>query len=198
MKLICLIAAVASGVMGLMASAAPASSQWDQPAAALAEQIAGILGPGQAHLTIRNLSTISTDEIPAIRRLLEQDLKARGVTTAEAEDANLLRVTLSENVRERLWVAEIVEGNETRVAMVHVDLKVDSPPPMQTGILLRSKRIWDSSHRSNCQAHRILFATDRNDCAAAPSAPRRHRRSSNAPLMAGSAVAALLMAHSTL
>ena len=99
MKLSWLIAAVASGVMSLAASASAAPSQWEQPAAALAEQIAAILGPGQAHLTIRNLSTISTDEIPAIQRLLEQDLKARGVTTSDTETANLLRVTLSENVR---------------------------------------------------------------------------------------------------
>ncbi len=43
-------------------------SQWEQPAAALADQIADLLGPGQAHLTIRNLSSIPADEIPAIRR----------------------------------------------------------------------------------------------------------------------------------
>ena len=145
MKLRWLIAVVASGVMILMAIAAAAPSQWDQPSASLAEEIAGILGPGQAHLTIRNLSTIPNDEIPAIRRLLEQDLKVHGVTTSEAESANLLRVTLSENLRERLWVAEIVEGNETRVAMVHVDLKADSLPLVQTGIVLRSKRVWGSS-----------------------------------------------------
>jgi hypothetical protein len=149
MKLALLIAAVASGVMGLMASAATAPSQWEQPAAALAEQIAGILGPGQAHLTLRNLSTIPADEIPSIRRLLEQDLKAHGVTISEAESANVLRVTLSENLRERVWVAEIVEGNETRVAMVHVDLKADRSLPAQTGIELRSKRLWGSSNSAS-------------------------------------------------
>ena len=52
-------------------------------------QIAAILGPGQAHLTIRNLSTIPNDEIPAIRRLLVQDLKAHGVMLAGAESANI-------------------------------------------------------------------------------------------------------------
>jgi len=118
MKLRWLVAVIASGVLGLVAMAANAPSQWEQPAAALAEQIAGILGPGQARLTIRNISTIPTGEIPAIRGALVRELKSRGVTTSEAEAANLLRVTLSENLRERLWVAEIVEGNETRVAML--------------------------------------------------------------------------------
>jgi hypothetical protein len=115
MKLCWLAAVVASGLTGLAANATP--SQWEQPAAALAAQIAEILGPGQARLTIRNLSTVSTGEIPAIREVLEKDLKTHGVLASGAESANSIRVTLSENLRERLWVAEVSEGNETRVAM---------------------------------------------------------------------------------
>ncbi len=145
MKWICVITAVfASGAMGLATKAAAAPSQWEQPAAALAEQIAGILGPAQAHLTIRNNSTIPIDEIPAIRRLLTQDLKTHGVTTSEAETANLLRVTLSENLRERLWVAEIVEGNETRVAMVHADLIQTRQTPATGSLTLKSQQILTS------------------------------------------------------
>ena len=44
MKLLCLLAVVASALFAQQASAS--SSQWDQPAAALAEQIAAILGVG--------------------------------------------------------------------------------------------------------------------------------------------------------
>lgn len=140
MKLMGLVAMVASGLMGLVVSAASAPGQWEQPAAALAEQIAGILGPGQAHLTIRNLSTIPTDQIPTIRRLLEQDLKTRGVTASGAESANTIRVTLSENARERLCVAEVVEGNETRVAMVQMPLETTSPSPVKDHMVLRKER----------------------------------------------------------
>ncbi|MGD0096632.1 MAG: hypothetical protein ABSB60_09055, partial [Terracidiphilus sp.] len=119
MKLLCLLAMVASVLIVQPASAT--SSPWEQPAVALAKQIAGILGHGQAHLTIRNNSRISTDEIPAIRRALEEALKARGVQASGAESANTIRVTLSENIREGLWVAEIVEGNETRLAMIGLE-----------------------------------------------------------------------------
>ena len=101
-------------------------SRWAQPAAELAGQIADILGPGQVQLSLRNLSSIQTSEIPAIRKLMEQDLKAHGVLASGAESANAVRVTLSEDARERLWVAEVVEGSETHVAMVHVDA---SPAP---------------------------------------------------------------------
>ncbi len=144
MKLILIAAAAMSVQMGLAANAAPPASQWDQPAAALAGQIAEILGPGQARLTIRNLSSISADEIPAIRLLMEQDLKARGVTAFDAESANAIRVTLSENARERLWIAEVVEGSETKVAMV--DLPFDSPKPSQaaSGMTLRRQAILTS------------------------------------------------------
>jgi hypothetical protein len=139
MKLVWLVTMVASGLMGLAAHAAP--NPWEQPAASLAEEIAGILGPGQAQLTIRNLSTIPSDEIPAIRLLLEQDLKSHGVLTSGAEIANSIRVTLSENLRERLWVAEVIEGNETRVAMVHVEPGAAQPAQPGSGLALRKQAV---------------------------------------------------------
>lgn len=127
------------------APAATAQSPWAQPAAELADKIAEILGPGQARLAIRNQSSIPADEIPAIRKLLEQDLKTHGVQASGAESANAIRVTLSENVRERLWVAEVIEGSETRVAMVRVDAGAPSGAlQAKTGVALRSQVVVQS------------------------------------------------------
>src|ERR1700739_4866449 len=112
---------VLAGLLSSGGQAPQTVSRWAQPAADLTAQIADILGPGQAQLAIRNLSTIQTSEIPTIRKLMELDLKARGVLASGAESAHTVRVTSSENARERLWVAEVVEGSETHVAMVHVD-----------------------------------------------------------------------------
>jgi hypothetical protein len=136
MRLLGLIVAI-SGWMSLAANAAPAPGPWEQPAAALAEQIAGILGPGQARLTLRNLSSISSGEIPSIRRLLEQDLKTRGVALSGDESANSVRVTLSESARQRLWVAEVVEGDQTQVAMVELAADRVTPALAMSGLLLR-------------------------------------------------------------
>jgi hypothetical protein len=142
MKLVWLIPVVFGGLTGLMAQTTnTASGPWEQPAAALAEQIAGILGPGQARLTIRNLSTVPSGEISAIRRLLAQDLKAHGVLASGAESANSIRVTLSENLRERLWVAEVIEGNETRVAMVRVGPGAQQQAQAAGGITLRKQAV---------------------------------------------------------
>lgn len=124
MKLVGAVALVVCWVSGLTicgAQNAPIASKWAQPAAELAGQIADALGPGQAQLSVRNLSTIPASEVPGIRKLLEQDLKARGVFPGGTESANAIRVTLSESSRERLWVAEIAEGNMTRVTMIHVN-----------------------------------------------------------------------------
>jgi hypothetical protein len=139
---IAMVVMVASALVGLNASEAP--GHWEQPAANLVDQVAEILGPGQARLTIRNLSSIPTDEIPAIRKLLLQDLKAHGVLASGAESANTIRVTLSESANERLWVAEVVEGNETHVAMVRVEPGATQPAQAASGLALRKQTILTS------------------------------------------------------
>jgi hypothetical protein len=143
MKLLCLLAMVASVLMVRPAGAT--SGPWEQPAAALAEQISGILGPGQAHLIIRNNSKISTDEIPAIRHALEEALKAHGVQASGVESANTVRITLSENIHEGLWVAEIVEGNQTRVAIVRVEAGAPRDEVSTSAITLRKQAVLTTS-----------------------------------------------------
>jgi len=133
--------AVLCGWLSLSANAVPAQSPWEQPAAALAEQIAGILGPGQMRLTFRNLSSIPASELPDIQRLLEQDLKTRGVTPAGDESANAVRITLSEDARQRLWVAEVIEGDQTQVAMVELAPAPPASTPAPSGLLLRKDTI---------------------------------------------------------
>lgn len=144
MRLAGLVAVLMSVLAALVVSAADAQSQWEKPAAALAEQIAGILGPGQARLTIRNVSSLPESEVPAIRQLMEQDLKAHGIAVSGAESANAIRVTLSENARERLWVAEVMEGEETRVAMAQVDAGSTPRTQSASGMTLRAQTIFSS------------------------------------------------------
>jgi hypothetical protein len=125
----------------LLATATEAPGPWAQPAASLAEQIAEVLGPGQAHLTIRNNSSVTTEEIAAIRSLLEQELKSHGVQASGAESANAIHVTLSENLHERLWIAEIIEGNQTHVAMARADAAVKVEQLPSSGLTLRKQAI---------------------------------------------------------
>lgn len=123
---------------------AQTASPWDQPAAALAEQVAGILGPGQARFTLRNLSTIPTESVPTIQTLLERDLKAHGISLAGEEGANAIRVTLSENTRERLWIAEVAEGATTQVAIVEAGPIAEQHAVSTTGLTLRAQTVLTS------------------------------------------------------
>lgn len=141
MKRVWLAVLIANCLVGRACLAAPAPSKWQEPAKALADQVAGILGPGQAQFTIRNASSIPSGEIPTIRLLLEEDLKAHGVLTSGAESANAIRVTLSENTRERLWVAEVIEGNQRQVAMVRVELESVRQTQSEGGLTLRKQAI---------------------------------------------------------
>ena len=124
---------------------AEAASRWEQPAAQLAAQVAEILGPGQVQMTLVNRSSVEAQELPAIRKLLEQDLKAHGIGVSGVESANTIRVTLSENSRERLWVAEVMEGAQTQVTMVHVDRDAQAAAAVETGMVLKKKRLWGTT-----------------------------------------------------
>jgi hypothetical protein len=138
----CLLAILGAALVRPLLAAPP--SPWEQPASELADQLAAILGPGQAHLTIRNLSTVPNDEIPTIRRLLTQDLKAHGVVMAGAESANTIRVTLSESAWERIVVAEVGEGTQSQVVMVDLGPIQVQRLPATGGLTLMSQQILTS------------------------------------------------------
>jgi hypothetical protein len=115
-----------------------ASISWDSPADELAKQIAAIAGPGPAKLTIKNRSSIPADQVPAIRRTLERDLQSYGVTASgSAEAATVIRVTLSQNLKHELWIAEVQEGTEVKVVMVNTDLPATATPSSGAGVTLR-------------------------------------------------------------
>jgi hypothetical protein len=121
--------------------AAQATGPWQQPAAALASKIADLIGPGQAHLTLTNLSSISADDLAKIQKLLSDDLHARGVTPGGSDSANSVHITLSESATELLWVAEVVEGDETQVAMVDAGPVAEPLAQSTSGLVLHRERI---------------------------------------------------------
>ena len=127
--------------IGMMLAWSPmckAADGWDVPTTELAHQIASLTGPGTVALTIRNNSSISLDEIPAIRRSLLNNLSALGVTVRAGGDAaTAVRVTLSQTAQQGLWVAEIQQGPEVRVAMVRVANTASATKPQGTPVLLR-------------------------------------------------------------
>ena len=104
----------------LCSSLAQASNTWDVPAADFAKQIAALTGPGTITFTITNRSALSNDDASAIQHALERELHSAGISVRTKEADSNVRVTLSQNVQGWLWVAEVQEGSEVKVAMLPV------------------------------------------------------------------------------
>jgi hypothetical protein len=135
--------------MGLLLAGTPvcrAAEPWDASVAELAHQIAALTGPGVVSLTIRNNSTVSADDIPAIRRSLLSQLSALGITVRPGPDAaTIVRVTLSRSARQGVWVAEVQQGPEVRVAMVSVANAAPTTSRQGTPVLLRKALLFSQA-----------------------------------------------------
>ena len=90
------------------------------PLRELARKILAAAGPlEEFSLSFRDLSSATTSEVTESKRALEEELRASGVRITEKPDgAAKLVVTLSENLTDRLWVAEIQRGSARGVVMV--------------------------------------------------------------------------------
>lgn len=117
------------------------AANWDQPVAALARQIAALTGPGPVELVLRNQSTLSADELPQIRRMLEQDFRPLGIVPGGSDSATQIRVTLSQNLQGGLWIAEVREGAATRVTMLPVRLNASPAERGGPALTLRQATI---------------------------------------------------------
>src|SRR6266404_7808501 len=87
------------------------AADWRRPEAQLAEKIAAITGPGVVALEVTNRSSITSPEADQIRRALTDSLANSGVRVFEPDQAAAtVHVTLSENLQNYVWVAEIQQG----------------------------------------------------------------------------------------
>jgi hypothetical protein len=142
MRLVCL--------WGLLACAAwgQAGDNWTAPATELARQIAALTGPGAISLSVRNDSSIAASEVPVIRQRLQAGLSALGVTIrnqSASEAATTVRVTLSQAAQHGVWVAEVQQGPETRVAMVTAVNPTPAAETEGTPVLLRRTLLFSQT-----------------------------------------------------
>ncbi len=100
--------------------AAHGLNSWDSPAADFARQITALTGPGTITLSVTDRSNLSPDDVTTIRHALERELRASGVTVRASDADSEVRVTLTQNIQGLLWVAEVQEGSEIKVAMLPV------------------------------------------------------------------------------
>jgi hypothetical protein len=121
----------------------PAMAQWAAPIAQLAREIAALSGPGTVTLTVHNISSLTADNIPLIKHDLQNDLRSAGVRVVADNAAADIKLTLSENAQGYVWVAEVRQGNETKVAMVTAP-RLQAAAPALNGPLaaIRKHLLW--------------------------------------------------------
>jgi hypothetical protein len=121
----------------------PAAAQWTESTAQLARDIAAITGPGTVTLSVHNICSLTADYIPVIKRDLQNDLRSAGVRVVGANAAADIKLTLSENAQGYVWVAEVHQATETKVAMVTAPRSQIATPALNGPLVaIRKTPLW--------------------------------------------------------
>jgi len=118
---------------------------WNDGVKTLAEKIAAAVKLSRAiSLEIKNISSLDSSEVEAVRLALEQELTSRGLRLGSSVVA--VEVTVSENVEAYVWVAEIRGGDERKTVMARVE---KGRPPNRTAtkqsVVLHRDLLWQQS-----------------------------------------------------
>jgi hypothetical protein len=138
-----------------LSAATAFSADWTSPEEQLARKVAGATGPGAVSLEITNASSLSRPEFDEIRRGLTTQLAYLGLRfVAPEQAAGTVHISLSEDMQNYVWVAEIHQGNnESSVAMVSFPRPAAPAGTHETAALsVRKTLLW-------AQDDRILDAT---------------------------------------
>jgi len=104
----------------LLLSQLSPGAAWQSPAAQLAQQISAITGPGVVALELNNRSSLGAGDVDEIHRALTSSLENVGVRIWQPDQAAAkVRITLSENLSDYVWVAEVQSGaSEPRLVFI--------------------------------------------------------------------------------
>jgi len=124
------------------------AGDWDVTEQQLAAKIVAVTGAGPAAVEVTNRSSLGQTDVEAIRRGLLESLSGAGLKFGNTDSASVnVQISLSENVREYVWVAEIrkAAGGAATVVLVsksrtNVGGVTHEAPP----ISLRKLLLWSS------------------------------------------------------
>jgi len=127
-------------LLTIAVTGAQAAGRFDDSVAELAQKISSLAGPGTATIELHNASSLPEEHAKAIGHTLERQLRSAGVQLRPTHDAATdIRVTFSENRRGWLWIAEVLQGTENRVAMIELPGGRTTSLPAKSALLtLRS------------------------------------------------------------
>jgi hypothetical protein len=122
---------------------APARAQdWTAPARELADQLRRqIPPPARLDWSVQNRSTLPDDEFRAIRRALGTALGSAGYRAGgPGASAGQVRISVSENFQNYLWVSQVLRGETRSVVMVAVP-RASAAAPRDASSLVMSRKL---------------------------------------------------------
>jgi hypothetical protein len=137
-------------IFSLWAASAAWATDWRVPEQQLAGKIAAVTGPGSVSLTFANLSSLGHADAEQIRLGLISELAALGVHLADADQAAATAaVSLSEDLQNYVWVAEIRQGtNEPAVVLVSLPRPDGAASSREASEMsLRKSLLWSQPAR---------------------------------------------------
>jgi hypothetical protein len=126
------------------------AAEWTSPEEQLARKVAGATGPGAVALEITNRSSLTRTEFDEIRRGLTTQLAYLGLRFVNADQAaGSVKITLSEDLQNYVWVAEVHQGNsESSVAMVSIPrLATSAVIHDNAGLTVRKTLLWTQDNK---------------------------------------------------
>ena len=133
----------------LVAPKVALSATIEDSARELARKVAAALPThDRVSIEIRNISSLAADEVLVVEQTLTNELQNQG--TAPLDDATVVnvRVTLSENMKNFLWGAEVRRGDAPQVVLLAVPrLSEDRTVSSAVPVTLRSEKFWEGSQR---------------------------------------------------
>src|SRR5512141_2560849 len=93
----------------------------EAPTTDFANRVFAITGAVPATITFRNATPLDADQVQVIRTGIETQLRSLGAKLVDAgTSATQVRITLSQNVRGWVWIAEITNGSVQKIVMFSV------------------------------------------------------------------------------
>lgn len=126
------------------------AANWSQPEQELARKIAAVTGPGAISFDLRNQSSLSRKDVDEITRGLRGQLEAAGLRFVTPEQAAAsIAITLSENLQNFVWVAEIHQGTNEPVIVVVAFPRSTTASALHepSPLIIRKTPLWSQEDR---------------------------------------------------
>ncbi len=146
-----------------------AASPTEAPTTEFANRIFAVSGAGPVTLTVRNASTLDVEQVRIIRTGIETQLRNLGVKFVDAGQATQVRITLSQNARGWVWIAEVTIGSTLKVVMLSVptsgqgDIAAHGQMSLRKQFLISSDEPIFDVLRLSSPAVKALFALAPNE-----------------------------------